>query len=49
MTWSSSDDNSPPLFSPLHLKRYAGLAKIQSGPQSFNYIKKQFSISSLGI
>jgi hypothetical protein len=43
MTWSSSDDNSPPLFSPLHLKRYAGLVKLQSSPQSFNCIKKKFN------
>jgi hypothetical protein len=29
----------PSLFSLLHLKRYIGLAKLLSGPQSFNCIE----------
>jgi hypothetical protein len=41
MTWRSFGDNSTPplLFYLLHLKRHDGLAKLKSGPQSFNYIE----------
>ena len=46
MARMSSDNNfsSPHLFSFIHLNRRAGLIKLQSGPQSFNYIELELFV-----